>query len=75
MTALGAACQCDIVPERPCLAPITQEDLLCDTCRAGRQPGTVHGSTALTGKTVMTTSHFTVQAETLSEIFGAWTGP
>lgn len=69
MTALGAACQCDIVPERPCPAPITQEDLLCDTCRAARQPGTVHGSSTLAGKTVVTTSHFTVFAEALSGLF------
>jgi len=69
MTPVPAACQCEAVPDRPCPAPITQEDLLCDTCRAGRQPGTVHGSSTLAGPSVVTTSHFTISAEALSEVF------
>lgn len=28
-------CQCARVPLPPCSLAITQEDLLCDTCRAG----------------------------------------
>lgn len=38
MTAL---CQCDQQPEHPCGAEVTQEDLLCDSCRTARKtPGT-----------------------------------
>jgi hypothetical protein len=64
-----ATCRCDVIPERPCPAPITQEDLLCDTCRAAREPGTVHGSSFLTGKTVVRTSHFTVSAGAMAGVF------
>lgn len=64
-----ATCQCDMIPVRPCPAPITQEDLLCDTCRAAREPGTAHGSTTLTGKTVVRTSHFTIPAGALDRTF------
>jgi hypothetical protein len=37
-----ATCRCDKTPDRPCSAAITQEDLLCDQCRASREESTVH---------------------------------
>lgn len=51
------SCQCDVVPDRPCPAAITQEDLLCDNCRAARQPGFTHVSSTLYGPTLTVTSH------------------
>lgn len=61
--ALGAAplaaCQCDVLPERPCPAPITQEDLLCDSCRAARKPGMIHASMSFTGS-IVRTSHIAI---------------
>jgi len=41
MTAT-ATCQCGKVPDRPCSAAITQEDLLCDQCRASLLEGMTH---------------------------------
>jgi hypothetical protein len=54
-------CQCDVIPERPCPAPVTQEDLLCDTCREARKPGMIHASMTFTGSTVRT-SHLAIDA-------------
>lgn len=58
----GGACRCDIIPERPCPARITQEDLLCDACRAARAPGMIHASFTLTGLPVVTTSHVAISS-------------
>lgn len=38
----GSRCQCPRFPDAPCETRMTQEDLLCDTCRggcSGAQPG------------------------------------
>jgi hypothetical protein len=61
MTA-AATCQCDEVPGRPCPAPITQEDLLCDACRLAGHPGYLHVVTTLSGTTIMTVSHGALDA-------------
>lgn len=57
MREAPGTCQCAVIPERPCGAAITQEDLLCDHCRAARQPGMIHASFSLSGPTVTTISH------------------
>ena len=61
-----ATCQCDEVPDRPCPAAITQEDLLCDACRQANQPDYVHVVTALSGPTIMTISHGALDAREVS---------
>lgn len=35
LTEPDTACQCARFPDRPCESRMTQEDLLCDTCRKG----------------------------------------
>jgi hypothetical protein len=65
MSRPAVTCQCDVIPERPCPALITQEDLLCDTCRAARAPGMIHASMTFTGKTLKT-SHLAISESVFS---------
>jgi hypothetical protein len=60
-----ATCQCDVLPDRPCPAPITQEDLLCDACRESRQDGMMHASMSLLNdnQIVVKTRHMAVSLE------------
>jgi hypothetical protein len=66
-----ATCQCDAVPDRPCPAAITQEDLLCDTCRAANQPGMLHTASSFFNENdeVIVRSHGAVSAEAVSRVF------
>jgi hypothetical protein len=55
-------CQCDVIPERPCPAQVTQEDLLCDTCRKARRPGMIHAASTIFGGSIVRTSHLAIDA-------------
>lgn len=54
-----ARCQCDAVPDQPCPAAITQEDLLCDACRKAQEEGMVHFVSSFIGanESVVVRSH------------------
>lgn len=47
-----ASCQCAVAPDRPCSAPVTEEDLLCDACRAARRGEGIHVSLTVPGPVV-----------------------
>lgn len=62
MAFVPGRCQCDAVPDRPCPAPVTQEDLLCDACRTARLPDMIHVVSSFIGSTVIVRSHGAVDA-------------
>jgi len=63
-------CQCDILPDRPCPDPITQEDLLCDACRESQRDGMMHAtSSLLAGEKVVKIRHLAISTEAVGAIF------
>lgn len=67
-------CQCDVVPDRPCPAEITQEDLLCDACRTARDPEMIHTVSSFIGRdeSVIVRSHGTIDAAAFGAGIEAW---